>query len=82
MFLLGSLLLPVYGYTPEELQQMFSLGLQDIKRETINGPVTLEQGKIPEWLAGKILDTAGQLHPGTLPGAMGISISSIKWSPL
>lgn len=33
---------------------MLRLGLQDIKRETINGPVTLEQGKIPEWLAGKI----------------------------
>ena len=46
-------LLPVANaYTDSELTDMLKVGLGNVKRETINAPVTVEKGKVPHWLSG------------------------------
>jgi hypothetical protein len=53
MAMLLSLALPVaYAYTDAERADMFKVGLSNVMRETINAPVTLEKGTIPDWLSG------------------------------
>ena len=39
-------------YTSDQMTSMIYTGIGNIVRETINGPVTLESGAIPDWLSG------------------------------
>lgn len=47
------LYVPILCLTPTELQGMFNKGFEDIVRDTVDMPVTLEEGVIPRWLAGR-----------------------------
>ncbi|XP_045174041.2 carotenoid isomerooxygenase-like [Mercenaria mercenaria] len=54
--LLLLLVFPVtHAYTDAELTEMLKAGLRNVVRETINAPVTVENGSIPQWLSGNFM---------------------------
>lgn len=53
IFSLLLLALPVaHAYTDAELTDMLKDGFRNVMKETINAPVTIENGTIPNWLSG------------------------------
>lgn len=44
------------AFSDAELKEIFKVGLRNIKREIVNGEVTVEYGVIPTWLSGMYQD--------------------------